>query len=57
MERIKNETYFAPIHDKLSELLDPSTFTGRALQQVRLKISFPHFYLCVTIVGGEISRY
>ena len=57
MERIKNEAYFAPIHDKLSELLDPSTFTGRALQQVRLKISFPHFYLCVAIVGGEVSRY
>ena len=35
VERIKNEAYFAPIHDKLSELLDPSTFTGRAPQQVR----------------------
>ena len=43
MERIKNEAYFVSVHDKLSELLDPATFTGRAPQQVRLKISFPHF--------------
>jgi adenylosuccinate lyase len=32
--RIKADAYFAPIHGKLAELLDPSTFVGRAPQQV-----------------------
>ena len=39
IERVKKTAYFAPIHDKLDSLLDPSTFTGRALQQVDRFIS------------------
>ena len=34
IERIRSSAYFAPIHDQLDALLDPSTFTGRAPQQV-----------------------
>lgn len=32
--RIKNDAYFAPIHSQIDALLDPSTFVGRAPQQV-----------------------
>ncbi|WFD34470.1 adenylosuccinate lyase [Malassezia cuniculi] len=32
--RIRNEPYFAPIVGRLDELLDPSSFVGRAPQQV-----------------------
>ncbi|XP_076621713.1 adenylosuccinate lyase [Colletes latitarsis] len=34
VERIVRDPYFAPIHDSLDEILDPSTFVGRAPQQV-----------------------
>ncbi|CAL1286206.1 unnamed protein product [Larinioides sclopetarius] len=34
VERIRNSVYFAPIHDQLDSLLDPTTFTGRAPEQV-----------------------
>ncbi len=34
IQRIRNTAYFAPIHDQLDALLDPSTFTGRAPEQV-----------------------
>lgn len=34
VERIRNSAYFAPIHNQLDSLLDPSTFIGRAPQQV-----------------------
>lgn len=34
VERIKNDDFFTNIHDELVHLLDPSTFTGRAPQQV-----------------------
>ncbi|ORX68839.1 adenylosuccinate lyase [Linderina pennispora] len=34
IERVKNTDYFAPIKDELDDLLDPSTFIGRAPQQV-----------------------
>lgn len=34
IERIKNDPYFAPIVPRLPQLLDPTTFTGRAEQQV-----------------------
>lgn len=34
VKRIKESSYFSPIHDKLSELLDPKSFTGRAAEQV-----------------------
>ena len=32
--RIENCDYFQPIHSELSQLLDPSTFIGRAPEQV-----------------------
>ena len=34
IERVRNDAYFAPIADRLDVLLDPSSFTGRAPQQV-----------------------
>ena len=39
VERIKACEYFAPIHNQLDAILDASTFTGRAPQQVR-KVRF-----------------
>ncbi|KAI8908469.1 L-Aspartase-like protein [Gorgonomyces haynaldii] len=35
IERIKNNKYFAPIHGILDQLLEPSTFVGRAPQQTK----------------------
>ena len=35
LERVMNASYFAPIHGKLEQLLDPAGFIGRAPQQVR----------------------
>lgn len=35
IERILTDAYFSPIHSQLDRLLDPSSFTGRASQQVR----------------------
>lgn len=34
VERIQRDPSFAPIHDRLTALLDPATFIGRAPQQV-----------------------
>lgn len=34
VERIKSNPYFSPVHPQLESLLDPSTFVGRAPQQV-----------------------
>ncbi len=34
IDRIRRDPFFAPIHGQLDALLDPSTFTGRAAQQV-----------------------
>lgn len=34
IERIKKDSYFAPILNELNTLLDPKTFTGRASEQV-----------------------
>lgn len=34
IDRVKADPYFAPIHNDLSILLNPSTFTGRASEQV-----------------------
>lgn len=34
VERIQKSEYFAPIHEQLEELLNPSTFVGRAPSQV-----------------------
>ncbi|CAH7685223.1 L-Aspartase-like protein [Phakopsora pachyrhizi] len=34
IERVKKDSYFAPVHNKLDEILDPKTFVGRAPQQV-----------------------
>ncbi|MFT7519867.1 MAG: adenylosuccinate lyase [Kiritimatiellia bacterium] len=35
VERIRSDAYFTPIHEIIDDLLDPSTFIGRAPQQVR----------------------
>uniref|UniRef100_A0A8D2DG18 Adenylosuccinate lyase n=1 Tax=Sciurus vulgaris TaxID=55149 RepID=A0A8D2DG18_SCIVU len=35
IERIQSDAYFSPIHSQLEHLLDPSSFTGRAPQQVQ----------------------
>jgi len=34
IERIESHHYFAPIHKSLDELMNPSTFIGRAPEQV-----------------------
>lgn len=34
VERIRQDPFYAPIHDRLDSLLEPSTFVGRAPQQV-----------------------
>lgn len=34
IERVKADSYFAPIMNELEELLDPQSFTGRAAEQV-----------------------
>lgn len=34
IERVKKDSFFAPIHGQLDSLLDPNTFVGRAPQQV-----------------------
>lgn len=33
IERIQNNVYFSPVHSRLEELLEPSSFVGRAPQQ------------------------
>ncbi|KAH8036708.1 hypothetical protein HPB51_004092 [Rhipicephalus microplus] len=35
VERIRNDPYFAPIHQQLDSLLHPSSFIGRAPEQVK----------------------
>ena len=35
VDRVKNDSYFAPIVNKLDVLLDAKTFIGRAPEQVR----------------------
>lgn len=39
LERIRRTEFFAPILGELDALLDPSTFTGRAPQQVEKFVS------------------
>ena len=39
VERIKRCPYFIAIHSELDKLLDPSSFIGRAPQQVYINIS------------------
>ena len=34
LDRIRNDEYFAPVHDVLADLLRPSSFIGRAPEQV-----------------------
>jgi adenylosuccinate lyase len=35
VDRVRNDPFFAPIHDRIDALLEPSTFVGRAPEQVR----------------------
>ena len=44
--RIRRSSYFKPIHGQLESILDPSTFTGRAPNQVR-NHHLPFVYLFV----------
>lgn len=37
IERVRADAYFSPIHSQLERLLDPSSFTGRAPQQVTVQ--------------------
>ena len=37
VERIRNNSYFKPIHSKLDDLMNPKTFIGRAPEQVNYK--------------------
>ncbi|ORZ38794.1 adenylosuccinate lyase [Catenaria anguillulae PL171] len=48
LERIKNTEYFKPIHADLDALLEPSTFVGRAPQQVDK---------FVKMVEGKLAKY
>ena len=34
VDRVRSDSFFQPIHEELEALLDPSTFTGRASEQV-----------------------
>merc|ERR1719471_166703 len=34
IDRVRANSYFAPIHDQLEALMDPATFVGRAPEQV-----------------------
>lgn len=59
VERILNCPYFEPIHKELDELLEPSSFIGRAPQQVHTHIQFhvceiSSVYVCEH-TGREIS--
>lgn len=45
IERIRKTAYFAPVHDELDTLLDPSTFVGRAPQQTEKFVN-------VTVAGA-----
>lgn len=45
--RVRADPYFSPIHKHLDSLLDPSSFTGRAPQQVkRLQVFGGVMQLC-----------
>ncbi|KAF2138721.1 uncharacterized protein K452DRAFT_255508 [Aplosporella prunicola CBS 121167] len=46
IERVRNSKFFQPIHDEIDRLLDPSTFIGRAPEQVKK----------FTGAGGEVVR-
>ena len=54
IERIKTCDYFAPIHDKIDQLMDPSTFIGRAPEQVT---EFLHEEVAPVLVryGGQLE--
>lgn len=49
IERIQADTYFAPIHSQLDQLLDPSSFTGRSPQQVSIRAQDLSCCLCVSM--------
>lgn len=40
LERIKNNSYFAPVHSIIHELVEPKSFIGRAPEQVGLNFKF-----------------
>ncbi len=50
VERVKNDSYFSPIVNKLDVLLDAKTFIGRAPEQVKLFSCFV-FLLRLVFLG------
>lgn len=46
IERIRANSFFKPIHEELEQLLDPTKFTGRSVQQVE-RFTGP---------GGEVQQ-
>ncbi|XP_053975162.1 adenylosuccinate lyase [Hylaeus volcanicus] len=58
VERIKKDPYFAPILDQLDSILDPSTFVGRAPQQVKEFLQeevFPVLEHYEGLLGGHVE--
>ncbi|KAG5673874.1 hypothetical protein PVAND_003883 [Polypedilum vanderplanki] len=46
IERIKSDTYFEPIFNQLSSIMNPNNFTGRASQQSKAHKNFYDFEIC-----------
>lgn len=62
IERIQADAYFSPIHLQLSRLLDPSSFTGRASQQVSVRTlpwcyNLPHSQMPFYTAGLQNLEY
>lgn len=56
--RVRADPYFSPIHKHLDSLLDPSSFTGRAPQQVkRLQVLGVVMQLCFLILHPVYSYF
>ncbi|XP_053996146.1 adenylosuccinate lyase [Hylaeus anthracinus] len=58
VERIKKDPYFAPILDQLDSILDPSTFVGRAPQQVKEFLQeevYPVLEHYAGLLGGHVE--
>lgn len=62
IERILADAYFSPIHSQLDRLLDPSSFTGRASQQVSIKAlqwscRLPKCHLLILLGCGNMGKF
>jgi len=52
IERVRKDAYFDPIKDELDALLDPSSFIGRAPQQVD---KFLNDWVAPALAGPELK--